>query len=132
MRRTCLVATGIGLMVMAAGAGFRMVDGEPGPGQLGPDQPNAAMAREAAKEQIARSVARGETGLAEAAAQFRKLHADDATDLEPLRSWHPAASDEELYAWNVITHVRGLLGRFPAEAAKRVAELEAELATAGS
>jgi hypothetical protein len=79
------------------------------------------------KEAVVHALVRGEITLDQAAERFRQLTADDAAALAYLRSFHPAASDEELHYRNVLGFVRGMVWTHPARFAEVFARLEDEV-----
>ncbi|HEX3147530.1 MAG TPA: hypothetical protein VHR66_05565 [Gemmataceae bacterium] len=89
--------------------------------------PNPLLERSAAKYQIALQVIRGELGLFEGAARVRELYGNDNVIMRGLRPIHPEATDDELYAWSVISEVDSELRDCPLWRAIHVWRLQAEI-----
>jgi hypothetical protein len=91
--------------------------------------PNPAMADYIAKGEVVRAVIRREMGLIEAARRFQELSASDPGCLDRLRRVFqvtPSASDEEIFARNVIRRVLANL-LIDGASTELVDQLEAEL-----
>jgi hypothetical protein len=87
----------------------------------------AVKQRIAVKDLIIADVLAHRTSLIEAAAEFRRLNADEPKYMDVLRESFPSRSDEECLCRNVLAYVSMSGRRQPERIKAEVARLEAEL-----
>jgi len=91
------------------------------------DRQRLVLQRVMEKENVVNALVRGEITLDHAAERFRQLTADDSATIAYLRTFYPAATQEELHYRNVLGFVRGMVWTQPARVGELLARFEEEV-----